>query len=1225
MHPSRTTTATARATALLVVVAMLLQATFFALPATAQAAPADGPAPAPASRAPAVWTYMVYMSGDNNLEDDLILNFNQMETVGSGGGLDIVVQFDRSTEYDTTNGDWNDTRRFLVVRDSDPALITSPPIMNLSEVDMGRPESLRDFIVWAIGNFTADRYYLDLAGHGGGWRDGTCNDFESSSSLDMGELKRALREAQAITGVVIDDVGFDQCLMAQLEVYYEVKSAGEVLVGAEDLIPSEGYNYTRVMEALRADLAMDAAGLGSVIVSTFFDEYGHGNERAQSAVDAEALDAALAPAVTQLAQSLAAVALSMHDQLKLARDYTRAFYYTDYIDLGNLTERLLQFLPANATAQRAAAVEVRRAVNATVLANDHGTGREGSEGISIYFPEFSVPFSYDRISMSKEQGWAAFLDAYFDRVDRPNQVPSLDVDAPYNNSVVGRTVKLYGGVSDADGKVVAAEWKLDREDWVPIMVANDRLSGEASTDGVRPGLHRLSLRARDDSGAYTRETHLTVNVEDRGLTAQVAPATLRTFAGNAVTTRLNVSTFGATGGLVGLECSRPTGWSVSLPFLQRDMAAGASTLGDVTITPPAGPLGGVHKLSLRAYMTDAPLIQAFADVEVNVTFPWPDLVVGPPMLTPADPRDGEVATVKAFVENRGLAASGAFDLELRYEPLGDRAGCYTVLASMRVPPLALGSGVELSAQWNATLGRHLFTAVADPSRELDDLVREDNTASLELLLVGYEVRVVVDPAERSTVAGSEERFSVLFRNAGNLRDIIELRAEAPTGWVVRWNDTNFVVGPKENGYATMYVRAPTWATGGTGTVIIVRAVSLNDPSRSAEFNVTLRVPEEFAVDAEVDTASGVVPWPNGTVSFNITVHNQGNGWENYTLEYVRQTDHLLVSAVDDTLALAPGCATTVEVFVSSLTTPVGDWDFQLSFTVRSVDDRTVYDVVAYRVKVARSFRAEAKLDAVLRPVLPGATLGVNLTVIYKGNYCTTLVLELLGPSELFGLGPPVGALSVDDVAPGAAVRHALSLPVLSDVRPGEYMVELWAHEEGSPGNGTRLDASVLVLPLHDLSLRVVDADLATLVVGVVWHANLSLANHGNVVEHLVLEVMGEGLLNVELDPVVVDLAPGFVFVRVTVYINGTAEGYEDGVYMIQVVAWDMEDGVTAAAQVRLNITVDLEEAGDGDGDGGRDGWMSPWVLGLLVLIVVVAVAALLLLRRGRDKGREKPE
>jgi len=1228
MRPSMSTTATLRATALVMAVAMLLQPVLVAIPTTGQPAPRDGEpstggaSPFPASRAPYGWTYMVYMSGDNNLEDDLILNFNQMEAVGSGPGLNIVVQFDRSSEYDTTNGDWNDTRRFMVEKDYVPALITSPSIMDLGEVDMGRPESLRDFIVWAIGNFTAKRYYLDLAGHGGGWRDGTCNDFESSSSLDMGELKRALREAQAITGVVIDCVGFDQCLMAQLEVYYEVKSASDVLVGAEDLIPSEGYNYTRIMEELWLHWDIDAAGLGETIVSTFFDEYGHANERAHSSVGAEALDARLAPAVTQLAQSLAAVADSLHDQLKLARDYTRAFYYTDYIDLGNFTERLLQFLPANATEQRAWATEVRRAVNATVLANDHGTGREGSEGISIYFPEFSVPFSYDRISMSKEQSWASFLDAFFDREDRPNAAPTFDVHSPYNNSVVGRDLTLYGDMNDTDGSVVTVEWKLDREDWVSSSATGDWWVVDASTSGARPGLHRLSVRIRDDRGAYSNETHLTVNVQDRGLTATVAPASLRTYAGNPVSTTLNVTAFGALGGIIKLESYiNSPGWTVDLPFREMDLAAGASTAVTVTIAPPPGPTGGVFEVRLRAYMTDAPLIQAFAVVTVNVTFQWPDLVAGRPVLSPGEPQAGEATTVTATVRNTGLAPTAGFDLELRYELIGDRAGCYTVLASMRVPKLDVGSSVEMSAQWNASLGRHLFTVVADPAGHLADLVRGDNTATLELLLVGYDVRMAVNPASKDMLAGAEEQFDVMFRNAGNLFDYIELSAVAPPGWTVRWSETVFRAPAKENGIATMYVRAPAWATGGTSTVILVRAASVSDPSRTAGFNVTLRVPEEFAVSAGVDAPSGVVPWPNGTVSFNITVHNGGNGWENYTLEYVRQTEHLLVSAVNDTLELAPGCSTTVEVFVSSLATPIGGWDFQLSFTIRSGDDGSVYAVAAYRVTVARAFRAEAKLDAIPRPVLPGTDLGVNLSVLYKGNYCTTLVLELLGPSELFGLGTPVGVLSVDDVAPGAAIKHALHLPVLDDVPPGAYTVELWAHEEGSPENGTWLDAAALVLPLHDVSLRVVDADGGALVAGKVWRANLSLANHGNVRESVSLGVEAVGLLVVEFDHAAVELDPGFAFVRVTVFINATAKGFADGSYVVRVVANDADGGGGELASVLLNVTVDVEEPDDGDG-GGLDGRLVIWTVGAIILVVVLAVAAILAMRR--RKGRPGP-
>jgi hypothetical protein len=300
-----------RTSALLVLIILMLvvPAPALSTPLSSDESPGGGlgqgvDSAADGDRAMAKWTYLVYMSADNNLEDEAILNFNQMEMVGSSDELNIVVQFDRSPLYDETNGNWSSTRRYLVTTDTDPDLMNSHLIDDMGEVNMGNADRLRDFVVWGVANYPAERTYLDVWGHGGGWRDGTCNDYTSGSAIDTDELGMALAEAEALTNTTLAGLGFDQCLMAQMEVFYEIKARADVLVGAESLIPSEGYNYTRIMEALDADPDMDAHGLANLIVTAFFDEYGHDHERTHSATDAEALDAGLAPALTQLAQVL---------------------------------------------------------------------------------------------------------------------------------------------------------------------------------------------------------------------------------------------------------------------------------------------------------------------------------------------------------------------------------------------------------------------------------------------------------------------------------------------------------------------------------------------------------------------------------------------------------------------------------------------------------------------------------------------------------------------------------------------------------------------------------------------------------------------------------------------------------------------------------------------------------------------------------------------------------
>ena len=56
---------------------------------------------------------------------------NEMELDGSNSQLNIVVQIDRYSGAFSGDGDWTDTRRYLIAQDNDLSTISSPVIQNL--------------------------------------------------------------------------------------------------------------------------------------------------------------------------------------------------------------------------------------------------------------------------------------------------------------------------------------------------------------------------------------------------------------------------------------------------------------------------------------------------------------------------------------------------------------------------------------------------------------------------------------------------------------------------------------------------------------------------------------------------------------------------------------------------------------------------------------------------------------------------------------------------------------------------------------------------------------------------------------------------------------------------------------------------------------------------------------------------------------------------------------
>jgi len=77
-----------------------------------------------AAPVPARWTIMVYMSGDNNLEDYIVKDIEEeLGLAGSDANIKIVALADRGPGYDTSRGDWKTTKLYYVTQGivADPA------------------------------------------------------------------------------------------------------------------------------------------------------------------------------------------------------------------------------------------------------------------------------------------------------------------------------------------------------------------------------------------------------------------------------------------------------------------------------------------------------------------------------------------------------------------------------------------------------------------------------------------------------------------------------------------------------------------------------------------------------------------------------------------------------------------------------------------------------------------------------------------------------------------------------------------------------------------------------------------------------------------------------------------------------------------------------------------------------------------------------------------------
>jgi hypothetical protein len=353
----------------------------------------------------AEWTVIVYSAADDEvLEENMWFDINEMELVGSNPQLNIVVQIDRYPGAFAGDGDWSDTRRYLITQDNDLNSITSPVVESLGEVDTGDPQTLIDFVTWAIQNYPAKKYALVMSDHGGGWTGGFSDMSASSySDLSIPEIVSSIEQIRQNTGLdKFELFGFDACLMGQIEVFGSLYPYSNYMVASEEVIPGYGWSYAAWLGQLAQNPAVDGSGLSQSIISTYIinDTVLTGGRATADEIAQEeatttlsAIESARVPDVIGAMNQFVSSITSLDQTLVAeARTYTRSYYSlfgeevsASFIDLGNFSEVLAT--RTDDTAIQQAAVQLQTAISSAVVAEKHGVNMSGSNGIAFHFPD----------------------------------------------------------------------------------------------------------------------------------------------------------------------------------------------------------------------------------------------------------------------------------------------------------------------------------------------------------------------------------------------------------------------------------------------------------------------------------------------------------------------------------------------------------------------------------------------------------------------------------------------------------------------------------------------------------------------------------------------------------------------------------------------------------------------------------------------------------------------
>ena len=353
----------------------------------------------------AKWTVMVYISGDNDLEDYVVQDIEQeLAPTGSSASVQVVALADRGPSYDTSYGDWQTTKLFHVTQGMTAA--SENAVADWGERNFGDKQTLIDFVKWTKANYPADHYALYFWGHGWNWHPGyVMQDDTDSDTLDMEEVKAALPSLG-----FIDMVGFDGCNMASIEVQLLWHGHATALSHSQEWVGWEGVQYDLVLAQLTANPNMTA---DQVAIAT---SQSATSDKTWSAVAVDGRFDDLLTAVDEWSMALDNGLDANRRKYDRAFGATRSFWQApvdmDLYDMAYEIHRNVADTNIKAKSQA-----VMDAVDAVVLHERHVNAYADVRGITIYHiaraTEKDSDYTYYReLDFALQTGWDEFLDVY---------------------------------------------------------------------------------------------------------------------------------------------------------------------------------------------------------------------------------------------------------------------------------------------------------------------------------------------------------------------------------------------------------------------------------------------------------------------------------------------------------------------------------------------------------------------------------------------------------------------------------------------------------------------------------------------------------------------------------------------------------------------------------------------------------------------------------------------
>ncbi|MEN8907826.1 MAG: clostripain-related cysteine peptidase [Clostridiales bacterium] len=335
------------------------------------------------------YTFFVYLNG-SDLEsapdaEAATSDIKEMMQIGSTENVNIILETGGTSEWKTNKISNTENQRWKVEK-NDITLIKD----GIGNKSMGSPDTLKDFVIWGMENYPAEKYALIYWNHGAGAVNGYGYDeINEDTSLTLDEIKTAMSECYNETGNQFEVVGFDACLMATLETAFTFKDYANYFVASEELEPGHGWNYTPIIDSINKNPQIEGADLGKVIADGF-------KFQAEDSFTSDAITLSVTDLskISNVITNLDNYISKLQDDIEIpekfnytAKARSKSEDYgsspqdgsTDMVDLANLAENTLENYPE-------VSQQLINSINEAVVYNIKSPGKPNANGLSIYFP-----------------------------------------------------------------------------------------------------------------------------------------------------------------------------------------------------------------------------------------------------------------------------------------------------------------------------------------------------------------------------------------------------------------------------------------------------------------------------------------------------------------------------------------------------------------------------------------------------------------------------------------------------------------------------------------------------------------------------------------------------------------------------------------------------------------------------------------------------------------------